>query len=164
MSREGRVYDGKTYAAPRAAVRTLVTLGSPHYSTEEYPLGRVSERRRGEDAALPAAARASSLQLTNHLYDGPETVGCRLVSVCGTSVRGEKGSNVGFSYKCNGCPEDSAGDGVIPLRIGMANGGEAVEVDCTHGAKTPDWYGSEAGVPQWIDYACPPPQSAAAVE
>ena len=103
----GRVYGG----APR--VKTLLTLGTPHNSLEEYPFGRVPERladvvktgsngssaegaeaaegAEGAEGAHPVwtAQRActSSLSLTNFLYPGAWAApGVRYVSVRGDAV------------------------------------------------------------------------------
>jgi hypothetical protein len=40
-----RPYSGGVVYAGAARVRTLLTLGTPHYSLERYPFGRVPERR-----------------------------------------------------------------------------------------------------------------------
>uniref|UniRef100_A0A7S1IG54 GPI inositol-deacylase n=1 Tax=Eutreptiella gymnastica TaxID=73025 RepID=A0A7S1IG54_9EUGL len=151
LSREGRVYDGRVYAPPSKNVKSVVTLGTPHYSTESYPFGRVDERRKGEDRDLPPLAVTSSLQLTNHLYDDPSLLGCPITSVFGGSIQGQEGNNVGMFYQTGGCAQDSYGDGMTPLEIAVANGSAAVEVECTHGAGEPGWYGSNEGIDQWID-------------
>eukprot|EP00667_Euglena_gracilis_P010443 EG_transcript_10626 len=151
LAREGRVYDGKVYRPPLRPLHSLVTLGTPHYSAENYPFGRFRERRQGEDPTLPQSAAGSSLQLTNLLYDDPEAIGCPIVSVCGVGIQGTEGSNAGLSYKFNGCEETSAGDGVTPRCISVARGSRTVvEVNCTHGAGQAGWYGSEEGIDQWI--------------
>jgi len=153
LSREGRVYDGRAYTPPSPQILTLVTLGTPHYSTEKYPFGRFSERRRGEDPSLPPHVAASSLQLTNFLYDDPAALGCEVVSVCGVGVLGEEGNDAGMAYTFNGCDAKSLGDGVTPLPIAVARGSrDVVQVDCTHGAGQPKWYGSEEGVDQWLHH------------
>jgi hypothetical protein len=89
----------------------LLTLGSPHYSLEEYPFGRIPERRAGdgldaeaEDADAdarassrderaatpwtPERARGSTLALTNVRYPGAFEPGVRYVSACGAGVIG----------------------------------------------------------------------------
>ena len=100
----GKVYGG----APR--VKTLLTLGTPHTSLEEYPFGRVPERladvvktgsvgsngssaegAEGAEGANPTwtaeRASASSLSLTNFLYPGAWAApGVRYVSVRGDAV------------------------------------------------------------------------------
>jgi hypothetical protein len=104
----GRVYGGAK------KTRVLLTLGTPHYSLERYPFGRVSEKlfadaeaRAGfereavrsqrkrldddDDAESPwTASRAaeSTLALTNFRYPGAFEAGVRYVSVCGRGVVG----------------------------------------------------------------------------
>ena len=84
----------------------LLTLGTPHYSLEAYPFGRIEERRAGDgldedladvdaddaraddtwthdDTWTPERARGSTLALTNLRYPGAFERGVRYVSVCG---------------------------------------------------------------------------------
>ena len=48
----------------------LVTLGSPHYSLELYPFGRIAERREGEPNELSEEEKGSSIRLCNKYYPG----------------------------------------------------------------------------------------------
>ena len=105
-------YSGGVVYAGGSRVDTLLTLGTPHYSLEEYPFGRVPEERVGENlgeeeveveeeggggAAGVGAndevwnverARGSTLALTNLRYPGAHEPGVRYVAVCGRSIRG----------------------------------------------------------------------------
>lgn len=59
-------YCGVSYGERAAGrVACVLTLGSPHTNLEAYPLGRATERRRGERADMPEAAAGSSLAWTN---------------------------------------------------------------------------------------------------
>jgi len=110
-------YMGRVYGGAKKT-RVLLTLGTPHYSLERYPFGRVSEKlfadpeaRAGfereavlfsplrEKKKLDDAARAespwtasraleSTLALTNFRYPGAFEAGVRYVSVCGRGVVG----------------------------------------------------------------------------
>ena len=106
-------YMGRVYGGAKKT-RVLLTLGTPHYSLERYPFGRVSEKlfadaeaRAGfereavrsqrkrldddDDAESPwTASRAaeSTLALTNFRYPGAFEAGVRYVSVCGRGVVG----------------------------------------------------------------------------
>ena len=55
-------YAGRSYgvaAGPDPHVVSLVTLGTPHGTTEQYPFGRVPERRPMEPLTLPADVQGS---------------------------------------------------------------------------------------------------------
>ena len=108
----GRVYGGAK------KTRVLLTLGTPHYSLERYPFGRVSEKlfadaearadfereavfshrkrldddddeeARAESPWTASRAAESTLALTNFRYPGAFEAGVRYVSVCGRGVVG----------------------------------------------------------------------------
>ena len=71
-------------------VHTLVTLGTPHSSIEQYPFGRAAERLAGGNVdRAPAGVRESSLAFANHFYpDAAALGGPRVVCVIGDAVRG----------------------------------------------------------------------------
>ena len=98
--------NGKTYGGA-ARVQTLLTLGTPHYSLEKYPFGRIPENLAANvvdsDGSDPAdgsdsnhddrvwtaeRAAGSSLALTNYRYPGTWHTNCRYVSVCGDAIAG----------------------------------------------------------------------------
>ena len=101
-------YCGVTYNGA-LVTKTLCTLGTPHYSLEEYPFGRVPEKldeqlfpkgaekeketnseKKGESVWTAERASQSTLALTNFRYPGCfETKrGIHYVSVCGVGVVG----------------------------------------------------------------------------
>lgn len=61
-------------------VHSLLTLGTPHHSIEQYPLGRVPEKLAIDPSAPPEVA-GSSLKFANHYYPrGDCFQGVRVVS------------------------------------------------------------------------------------
>jgi pimeloyl-ACP methyl ester carboxylesterase len=103
-------YKGRVYGGARKTT-LLLTLGTPHYSLERYPFGRVPEKlfddddagvgrledekknlknARADDDTPWTASRAaqSTLALTNFRYPGAFEAGVRYVSVCGRGVVG----------------------------------------------------------------------------
>ncbi|KAI8468237.1 MAG: hypothetical protein J3K34DRAFT_452117 [Monoraphidium minutum] len=178
-----RPYEGRVYGLARAgAVQTLVTLGTPHSSLERYPLGRVPERRSGEDPGLPPAALGSSLQLANTLYpDAAALAPVRAVCVCGTGVGGTSASPLqrlaaaaggwrrwgdaweeqvaAVSYESTCGAPDADGDGVTPVESALLPGATHVLLPGVRhlpGGRRP-WYGSEGVVPLWAVYLTPDP-------
>eukprot|EP00240_Pyramimonas_obovata_P004110 CAMPEP_0118926640 /NCGR_PEP_ID=MMETSP1169-20130426/4288_1 /TAXON_ID=36882 /ORGANISM="Pyramimonas obovata, Strain CCMP722" /LENGTH=343 /DNA_ID=CAMNT_0006868233 /DNA_START=135 /DNA_END=1163 /DNA_ORIENTATION=+ len=133
------VYNGRSYNG-EPMVQSLLCLGSPHYSLEEYPFGRVPERRRGEDdSLLDDAARGSSLRFANRVYPGAHHSSVRYISACGKGVLGApwqpgyKGAAEGvvsyFSYRSN-CGEGAVwGDAVTDLESAKLQGATWVELE-----------------------------------
>ena len=103
-------YKGRVYGGARKTT-LLLTLGTPHYSLERYPFGRVPEKlfddddagvgrlddekknlknKNADDDTPWTASRAaqSTLALTNFRYPGAFEAGVRYVSVCGRGVVG----------------------------------------------------------------------------
>ena len=110
-------YMGRVYGGAKKT-RVLLTLGTPHYSLERYPFGRVSEKlfadpearasfereavlfsqrkrlddddddARAESPWTASRAAESTLALTNFRYPGAFEAGVRYVSVCGRGVVG----------------------------------------------------------------------------
>jgi pimeloyl-ACP methyl ester carboxylesterase len=134
-------YQDKVYhASSGGMVSTLVTLGTPHHSIEQYPFGRIKESLR-----LPPHVQASedldittsSLQYCNYFYPRGDSFGenVRIVCVAGNAITGESTLRLDLrnlsqylayqSYK-SGCGEGSVpGDGVTPLSIAFLDGAHA---------------------------------------
>lgn len=89
----GEPYQGVRYGR-QGLVSSLVTLGTPHNSVEQYPFGRAEEALElppasGGGAPPPAGATTSSLQFCNHFYPSSSSFpDVRLACVCGDAVRG----------------------------------------------------------------------------
>ena len=98
-------YAGRAAYAGADRVAALITLGTPHYSLEAYPFGRVPERRDGDGELAfdrstgaspppphptwtPERAGGSTLALTNLRYPGAHEPGVRYVAACGVGTRG----------------------------------------------------------------------------
>lgn len=120
--------------APMAA--SLVTLGSPHGSIEQYPFGRAAESLQGgpELAAVPPAARTSSLQFANHYYPSSSAFpGLRLTCVCGDAVVGRPlrlpwrsysgASSSGSSGGGDGSGGNATDDRSISVDVSTSSGG-----------------------------------------
>ena len=70
-------------------VHSLLTLGTPHLSIEQYPFGRAEEALQISDPSVPSAVRGSSLKFANHFYPrGDCFPGVRMTCAVGSSVRG----------------------------------------------------------------------------
>lgn len=177
----GEPYAGRVYGLS-GKVDSLVTLGTPHYSLEAYPFGRIPERREGEDPLLPDDVRGSSLRLANRLYPTADSLSpTRVVCVCGTArpgpaaplaarvaqaARGEVPWGLvrdewlaGVSYEATCCRRDVEGDGVTPLESALLPGARHVLLPgvwhSPGGGRR--WYGSEAVVPLWAAYLAKDP-------
>jgi len=144
----GEPYCGRAYEGAARRARALVTLGTPHYSSEPVT-------RRNIDwvnARAPGALRAPEI---------------RYVAVGAGGVRGRElvpGTNLGDfafeSYKL--CAGDGTvdGDGVTPVDCALAlEGAELLRLDgCAHnpplfGAKKKgDWYGEGAFLERWVGF------------
>lgn len=148
-----RPYSGGVVYAGGSRVDTLLTLGTPHYSLEAYPFGRIPESRNGErleeDTSSSTSdyqsstwnmerARGSTLALTNWRYPGTHQSGVRYVAVCGRSVKGAAlGSwpidlaavGAGVSYAASCGEAEVEGDGVTPVETAMLEGAERVVLD-----------------------------------
>lgn len=85
----GERYQGVRYGRS-GWVHTLLTLGSPHQSIENYPFGRAEESLVGPNVeAAPPGVRGSSLQFANHFYPHAAALGgVRVVCACGDVIRG----------------------------------------------------------------------------
>lgn len=134
-------YQDKVYhASSGGMVSTLVTLGTPHHSIEQYPFGRIKESLRlpphvyvSEDSDITT----SSLQYCNYFYPRGDSFGedVNIICVAGNAITGESQlrldlSNVSEylayqSYK-SGCGKGTVpGDGVTPLSIAFLDGARA---------------------------------------
>lgn len=164
-------YQGKVYGHADK-VDTLITLGTPHFSLEDYPFGRVAERLVVEQQNVPAAVLSSSLRFTNHYYPtGDSFPGVKIVTVAGNAIRGRplglsilRKDNVRHavdsflayqSYKA-GCGDGSVeGDGVTPICIAHLDKAYAnITLNGVwHGPRSSTgrpWYGDV--VDQWASY------------
>ncbi|GAB5357287.1 hypothetical protein AAMO2058_000361400 [Amorphochlora amoebiformis] len=151
----GRIYNGSDY------VSQLVTLGTPHYSQELYPFGRVSEKRTGEDPTLlNEKAMGSSLWFTNANYPGAYHPNVRYISVCGRSVRGREW-RLGVptseavahgSYKANCGSGDRWGDGVTDVETALLEGSEHIVLEGCYHNPSEKWYGSDDFIDEWVKY------------
>ena len=143
------VYNGKAYRAGSLDVEALVTLGTPHLSVEEYPFGRVRERRRGEKAAMSEKARGSSLCFANE-FASAEAIGVKVVSVAGKSAEANGSWFARASYRATCRRGDVVGDGVTPVESALLSGADHLVLDgVTHGPSTPMWYGDDKVVEKW---------------
>lgn len=127
-------YQGRIYNA-KGMVSTLVTLGTPHHSLEQYPFGRIEENidvshisNQVMDNDLLKKIKTSSLQYCNYLYPRgdafePDT---KIICVAGDGILGVRGSITDISsymtyqsYK-SGCGKGSVrGDAVTPVDIAL---------------------------------------------
>eukprot|EP00899_Mesostigma_viride_P003535 jgi/Mesvir1/13182/Mv06144-RA.2 len=161
-------YDGRRYGfGPH--IGSLITLGTPHYSVEEYPFGRVPEKRKDEEGLeLTEEERTRTLQLVNRFWSGEEArerYGITSVAVCGRVIHGKPwGAGTwdeflaGDSYK-NCCRKREVwGDGVTPLESALLEDAEHLILEGVHHsarqAKRFDgesrlWYGSVPVIEQW---------------
>ncbi|QDZ17504.1 GPI inositol-deacylase [Chloropicon primus] len=151
----GETYNGKRYN--NNSVETLLTLGTPHLSVEEYPFGRVKESRRGEEGlAMSKSARSSSLQFANEFAGAPKLLaqGCEVVCVAGSAVDGSEGdwlTQTSYKSTCRAY-EGVDGDGVCPVESAILPGcSESLVVrDVGHGpSNLRPWYGSPLVVGEW---------------
>jgi hypothetical protein len=117
-----------------------LTLGTPHYSLEAYPFGRIEERRAGDgldedladvdaddaraddtwthdDTWTPERARGSTLALTNLRYPGAFERGVRYVSVCGA---GENGADFDLLALLRGGAGDAKKDALRSMFVGVS--------------------------------------------
>lgn len=146
--RAGEPYCGRLYEGAAQRCRALVTLGTPHYSSEPVT-------RRNIDwvnTNCPGSLRSPEI---------------KYVAVGAVGVSGKElipGSNFGDfaweSYKL--CAGDGKvdGDGVTPLQCALAlEGAELVRLEgCAHNpplfgaAKKADWYGEGGFLEAWVGF------------
>mmetsp|Transcript_8605 Transcript_8605/g.13998 ORF Transcript_8605/g.13998 Transcript_8605/m.13998 type:complete len:170 (-) Transcript_8605:135-644(-) len=160
-------YNGRRYhGAP--LVSSLICLGTPHYSLEDYPFGRVKETIRGErleeggeDTPGYERAKGSSLWYTNLCYPGVHHQDVRYVSVCGRAIKGKQwrpGVKIEefvahSAYKANCGNGDVWGDGVTDLKSSLLEGSEHVVLPgCMHSPSSSSWYGSEPFFDAWAEF------------
>lgn len=150
---DGDVYDG----GARTGTETLITLGAPHNSVEEYPFGRVEERRAGEGAKMSEGARTSSLRFSNEFCGAGALGGAKLVCVAGQSSVEDGGLGAWFtraSYRATCGREDVQGDGTVPVESAILEGSHDSLVlrGAAHGpggGKGKLWYGDAPFVEEW---------------
>ncbi|KAI7845121.1 hypothetical protein COHA_001326 [Chlorella ohadii] len=82
-------YQGVRYGRS-GRVHTLLTLGTPHQSIEDYPFGRAEEKLVGAHLArAPLEVAGSSLKFANYFYPTAESLAdVRVVCACGDTIRG----------------------------------------------------------------------------
>ena len=151
---DGQTYDGQKY------VDTLLTLGTPHLSVEEYPFGRVSEKRRSE-GPMSEEARGSSLRFSNEFCDASTFPNCKIICIAGDGIRGGRDAPwaINASYKCTCRKEDVSGDGVCPIESAILPGCHKSLIldDVIHSPvanRRSKWYGDREIVEQWDGLLC----------
>ena len=109
-------YQGVRYGR-QSLVSSLTTLGTPHHSIENYPMGRTPESLTG----VPEAVQTSTLQYTNFMYPSADCFpDVRITCLCGNAVRGRalfdnqagSGSDAGGSEGQPSSSSGSSSDGV----------------------------------------------------
>ena len=129
-------------------IHSLITLGTPHHSLEQYPLGRIPEKLKHlheDDVKKNEKIKSSSLQFANFYYPRGDAFvrdNVRMYCIVGDAVAGsvevevvnnnsktitsKKTKNwlVYESYK-SGCGRgEVSGDGVTPVCIAHLEGAE----------------------------------------
>ena len=126
-----------------------MTLGTPHLSVEEYPFGRVSEKRKGREGPMSEEAKGSSLRFANAFcgasdlkqkkkgevfsgHDDDDDDGekgkknVKIICVAGNGFLGkEAGWGTRASYQCTCRKVDVDGDGVCPIESAILPGCDA---------------------------------------
>lgn len=155
-------YQQKEYGVKnRGKVCSLITLGTPHKSIEDYPFGRFDEK-----LDLPPSVRLekqSSLQFCNYFYPrGDEFEGVRIVCVAGDAIQGEKTLSPNLrnldnvlayqAYKAV-CGDGSVtGDSVTPVCIALLEKAHdnIILPGVWHGTRPKrPWYGSIHVLDTW---------------
>ena len=175
---------GRTYGLS-AGVHSLVTLGTPHHSIEQYPFGRAEETLQlpaGAAPPPPPEVCGSSLRFANYFYPRADCYpGVHVACIVGNSIvgrdlfatkagpktaRGSAGALEAWlayqSYKCSCGRGDVAGDGVTPVEVAHLPGAENVVLEGVwHGPKGRagrPWYGDAAD--EWAHHLLvAPPRS-----
>lgn len=156
-------YQHKKYSAvPK--VSCLVTLGTPHQSTENYPFGKFDEK-----LDLPPGItleRMSSLQFCNYFYPrGNEFEGVRVVCVAGDAIQGQKTLSLNLSnldnvlayqaYKAVCGDGTVTGDSVTPVCIALLDKAyeNIVLPGVWHYARQSRlWYGDLSVLDEWAHH------------
>jgi hypothetical protein len=147
---DGLPYSGRAYEGAARRAHTLVTLGTPHYSSEPVTRKNID----WVNAHAPGCFRAPDVRYV--------TVGAG--GTGGKELFFGTGDFAYESYKlCSGDGGDD-GDGVTPLRCALAlEGAEIVRLQgCAHnpplfGAKKKaDCYGEGAFLESWVSFLAPP--------
>lgn len=164
-------------------MHTLVTLGTPHHSTEQYPLGRIPEKLSIEGGNVPPEVYGSSLKFANYFYPrGDAFPGVQVVCLVGNAIVGrdllagdeaqqaQEGSvnrvqasgklDAYFAFQGykSGCGRgDVPGDGVTPIEIAHLPGAENVVLEGVwhgpQGSVERPWYGDVLHL--WEKYLVP---------
>jgi hypothetical protein len=156
------VYDGTSYQGSRLC-DTLLTLGTPHLSVEEYPFGRVLEARKGQEGPMTEKAKGSSLSFANEFCgasdlrnEKEEGEGLEIICVAGNGYHGKEGGwATRASYKCTCRKEDVDGDGVCPIESAILPGCDSSVVldkvfhSPTNQSQNKLWYGDQQVVQKW---------------
>jgi pimeloyl-ACP methyl ester carboxylesterase len=134
----GRVWQGQ----PR--VHTLITLGTPHRSQEQWT--------------------QKNLDFVNTQYPGAFHAEVRYVCVAGKARRGQRSWRLGQmftynSYKITCGQGECWGDGVTPIQAAHLEGAQNLTLENVwHSPPPPQasmrrpWYGSKAIMEQWVSY------------
>ena len=145
------MYDGVRYNGKAFADR-LLTLGTPHLSLEDYPFGRVAEKRKGE-GPMTDESKGSSLQFSNEFCSASaleEEVD--IICCCGNLLNGRDGGLVAkSSYRSTCGKEEVDGDGICPLESAQLPGCKPLVVldKVAHSPGQNKWYGDEDVVALW---------------
>jgi hypothetical protein len=134
-------YQGKVYGFKRTVSR-LISLGTPHYSKEQYPFGRVKESIAGGPWGADGSVEAfdSSLKFANRYYGTRDVFEplTDIVCVCGIVDRSpSKGDSiltrVSYAAAAGEYRDGMEGDGVTPECTAWLVSGEGREDDQRRG-------------------------------
>ncbi len=122
-------YNGFQRPGLRQRVKRLVTLGTPHYSKEAYPFGRVKERvyPGGDEGGGAFSGRVfdSSLAFTNEFFgEARDLAPTEVVSFLGI-VDGDEPtlvSRVSYAANAGAYEPGMKGDGVVPIDVAALAG------------------------------------------
>jgi len=114
---QGRVYNAKTMTS------TLVTLGTPHQSLEQYPFGRIDEsidvsHIHASDDVLEKI-QTSSLQYCNHVYPRGDAFEPDTKIVCVVGRVSQAPTYMTYQSYKSACGDDidmMSGDSVTPVQ------------------------------------------------
>ena len=134
-------YSGKGNSKPSPwkghnQVKTLVTLGTPHFSQERWT--------------------RQTLDFVNQNYPGAFYEDVNYVCVAGKTVFGERrlGSWLAYNSYLLTCGKgDTWGDGITPIEAAHLEGAQNIAIEgVRHSPKSPKiWYGSPEILSNWVD-------------
>ena len=121
LGAETVTYNGWSRPGLRQRVRRLVTLGTPHYSKEAYPFGRVKERVYSGAGEGGSRVFDSSLAFTNEFFGtAADLAPTDVVSFLGViDDAGEPTllSRVSYAANAGDYAPGMRGDGVVPMSV-----------------------------------------------